>query len=279
MSRWIPLLLLNTVALGACRDSPSEPLSDVVVLAQELDVGSLGLSPPPPNSLPVRVGIFLSEQIRSGSAPSVNAAMERTRAIVASTNAILAQCNLHLELETAQILGLPDRLLDIAGNRQGSWGGHPPAGVGDPDLFSYEQNERLTEETRELFSYAKRATSPNAISAFHVRSIEYYIGNVRTAAEGLSFPPNQYHHADDYPQRNSVLLVGHSVEGLFSNVSGRVFAHEIGHMLLNSGSHEPIAENLMARGTALTTPQCERMRANRLHLYGEQSVPDPGPPD
>ena len=32
------------------------------------------------------------------------------------------------------------------------------------------------------------------------------------------------------------------------------------------------------RGTSLTEEQCRRMRENRLRLFGEEAVPDPGPP-
>lgn len=90
-----------------------------------------------------------------------------------------------------------------------------------------------------------------------------------------------YHHEDDYPVRNSVMLIGTypSVGGLPLIPFEISLAHEIGHMLLNSGLHESDKNNLMSgSGTGLTSEQCERMRANREWLFGEEAVPDPGPP-
>ena len=121
---------------------------------------------------------------------------------------ILAPCKMHLELEAAQVVTLPKRLLRIQGNGRGSSGGHPPPGTKDPELLVYQENERLTEDTRDLFGYGKRHTSPNTIAVFTVEHITYFIGQHLTAAGGLSFAPNVYHDDQDYPLRNSVLLVG-----------------------------------------------------------------------
>ena len=85
--------------------------------------------------------------------------------IVSDTNGILDQCLLHVEVEAAQVVALPARLLDLDGNEPGSFDGHPPPGTPNPDLFDYQQNERLTAESRELFAFGKRHSSKNAISA------------------------------------------------------------------------------------------------------------------
>jgi hypothetical protein len=226
------------------------------------------LEPPdaPAGSLPVAVGLFMSvRQI----GPAV--AVDHAHQLVEETNEIYAQCNLHLVMEVAQVIDLPPHLRTVQANEVGSWGGHSPDSLGDPDLVSYHENRRLTNDTRELFGYGKRYTSQNAIAIFIVEDIEYYIGEDRTGAEGTSFPPVAYHHPDDYPLRNSVLSL-HS--------SGWIIAHELGHMLLNTGDHWGEGANLMLGGPGLdlTSDQCERMRENRERLFGDDAVPDPGPP-
>ena len=61
----------------------------------------------------------------------------------------------------------------------------------------YRENDCLTEDTRELFGYGKRHTSPNTIAVFTVEHITYFIGQQLTGAGGLSFPPNAYHDDQD----------------------------------------------------------------------------------
>jgi hypothetical protein len=129
--------------------------------------------------------------------------IEELQETLAYAEMLLGQCQLGLQVEVAQLVLLPERLFNIVGNRKGSYGGHPPPEVGDPDRFSYDANERLTPATRELFAYGKRFTTPNAIAVFVVGDVEYYIGEQQVYAGGLSFPPNKYHHPDDYP----ILLV------------------------------------------------------------------------
>lgn len=200
--------------------------------------------------------------------------------IVNWTDPILAQCGMHVEVEVAQVVALPARLLDIMGNEAGSFGGHPPKGTPNPDLFDYDQNERLTAESLELFQYGKLHSSKNAIAAFTVRYITYYANQQLSSAGGLSYPPNIYHHVDDYPYRNSVLLVPEygACGGLPGLPDQRALPHEIGHMLLNAGGHSTTPGNLMASGTTLTPEQCDIMRANLVALFGDAEVPDPGPP-
>ncbi len=114
-----------------------------------------------------------------------------------------------------------------------------------------------------------------------VEHITYYAEQELTAAGGLSFPPNVYHHADDYPLRNGVLLVGSypAGDGLPVIPSETALAHEFGHMLLNSGDHERDERTLMGGwGTLLSSEQCGRMRHNLNRLFGAAAVPDPGPP-
>jgi hypothetical protein len=153
----------------------------------------------PAGSVPLAVGLFMS--VRQIS-PAV--AVDHVRQLIEDTNEIYRQCDLHLAMEVAQVIDLPSHLHTVQGNELGSWGGHSPDSLGDPDLVMYHANERLTNETRELFAYGKRHTSQNAIAIFIVDGIEYYIGAERTGAAGLSFSPVTYHHADDYPLRNSV---------------------------------------------------------------------------
>lgn len=270
---------------GTGKPSIAKPTTedvDAPRLLVELDPAGIGLQPPDLRSLAVSVGIFLTMRNAPADIPWSEAdAAHKIRRLIQDANAILRQCNIHLALETAQVIALPDRLLQIQGNDEGSWGGHPPPGIEDPELFNYQQNERLTEETRDLFGYGKQYTSPNTIAVFTVEHITYYAERQLTAAGGLSFPPNMFHHEDDYPFRNSVLLVGkYATDGSLPSIEGEnALAHEIGHMLLNSGDHESDSSNLMSSfGTALTPDQCERMRYNRNWLFGEEAIPDPGPP-
>jgi hypothetical protein len=252
------------VLIAACADPKApDPEPQIELVADVFN----GLEPPdtPAGSLPVAAGLFMSvRQISPAQA------VERAHQLVRDTDKILEQCGLHLVLEAAQVIHLPSHLVTVQANERGSWGGHPPDSVGDPDLFMYHENERLTSDTRELFTYGKRYTSQNAIAIFIVEGIEYYIGEDRTGAAGTSFSPVIYHHPDDYPLRNSVLSL-HS--------EGSTIAHELGHMLLNTGDHWGEGANLMlGNGLDLTSDQCERMHENREHLFGDDAVPDPGPP-
>jgi hypothetical protein len=174
----------------------------------------------------------------------------------------------------------PGGLAECHGLLSTSVRGHPPLGTPNPDLFDYEQNERLTAESLELFTYGKQHSSPNTISAFTIEHIVYYANQMLDEAGGLSYPPNIYHHVDDYPFRNSVLLVPKygACGTLPAAAANRTLAHEIGHMLLNTGGHAGTQTNLLVNGTQLTMAQCQTMTANLDALFGETAVPDPGPP-
>lgn len=282
------------IGLVACSDAtapePPERAADAEIELL-VDVGdALRPTGAPAGSLPVSAGIFMTVPALGVHLPIAPAiVVDRARRLVEDTNGILAQCRLHLAVEAVQVIAVPPHLDTVQGNERGSWGGHPPDSVGDPDRFTYDQNEWLTSETRELFGYGKRYTSKNAIAVFIVEEIEYYIGEQRTAAGGLSFPPVAYHHVDDYPLRNSVLVrpIGRDPYRL-PYASGFVVAHELGHMLLDTGDHAAQGaasaldefDNLMTGGSAalLTSEQCDRMHTNRERLYGDASVHDPGPP-
>lgn len=278
------LLLVPLLSLfSGCGDGAGEPVQPAPPatepeLLRALDVAALQLPAPPAGSLPVDVGIFLGADQTTPASGWEAGAISRTRSVVTTANEVLAPCGLHLRVEAIQAVTLPPALMSVAGNHRGSWGGHPPPEAGDPDRFMYAQNERLTDESRTLFAYGKRHTGRNTISAFFVASIEYYIGQDPHAVGGLSYPPGTYHHVDDYPLRNSVLVAAQPADRVFAGASGILFAHELGHMLLNTGHHEYPPGNLMNDGMALTDAQCERMRANREWLFGSAAVPDPGPP-
>ncbi len=269
---------LATASLIRNADAPERVL--------ELDSASLGLPAADGESRAVNVGLFLTTRPSQPAADGQHSWSEadvvhNVRRLIVGANAILAQCSMHVAVETTQVLAVPDRLLRIQGNQVGSWGGHPPPGTDNPELFNYEQNERLTDDTRELFGYGKQHTSPNSIAVFTVEHITYYAERELTNAAGLSFPPNVYHHADDYPLRNSVLMVGrYAADGSLPVLEGEhTLAHELGHMLLNTGDHERDTRNLMSgRGTQVTPAQCQRMRNNQNQLFGAEAVPDPGPP-
>ena len=274
--------LLTAMLLG-CSSAATEPdssrtddelvVSDTIELVTELDPTNVNVPVSDLESTPVKVGIFLySRSFRhTNTNPtwSQEDAIEIVRKLMESSDSF-ASCKIHLELETAQVIYLPQRLLDVSGNEKGSWGGHPPDGTENPALFNYNQNERLTSETRELFGYGKRYTSPNTISVFVIASIGYYIGDILYAVDGLSFSPNIYHHKDDYPFRNSVLVAEPSLSnGLPSISEFNAFAmvKEIEHMLLNTGLHKDWGSEY-----------CNRMHEMISLLYGEAEVHDPGPP-
>lgn len=285
---WFLLSVLPVAGATACGgdDAPVYECSEAFEdrgpeLLLELAADEVEVPAPSPNSTPVAVSLFYTVAFDESDAWSRDDAVARLRQIVGNATAILSQCAMHVEVETAQVVALPQRLLNIEGNRVGSFGGHPPEGTENPDRFSYDQNERLTAETRELFAYGKSHSSRNTIDAYTVQHIVYYANQIREFAGGLSYPPNNYHHVDDYPYRNSVLLVPlYGACGDLPSLEPEsvALAHELGHMLLNTGGHEGDLDNLMVGGTVLTAQQCERMAANLVALFGEAAVPDPGPP-
>lgn len=114
------------------------------------------------------------------------------------------------------------------------------------------------------------------------RDLVYYASQQIAEASGLSFPPNAFHDEADYPLRNSVVLVPDYLPGapLPVRLSATTLAHELGHMLLNSGLHVAGRLNLMGEGggTGLTAEQWGRMRENLTRLYGDQQIADPGRP-
>lgn len=252
-------------------------------IVMELSADELALAAPVAGSRPIRVALFSAvapQMPEPAAAWAREQVIERWATVVRDTNTIFAQCNMHLEVETVQVISLPARLLEFDANDPQSFGGHPPPGTENPDLFDYNQNERLTPDARELFSYGKQVSSPNAISVFTVRKLVYYSNQMLSAAAGLSNPPNIYHHPDDYPYRNSVLLAPRypSCGALHGALSARALGQEIGHMLLNTGGHVTDQGNLMNNGTTLTPEQCARIEDNLGRLFGDTAVPDPGPP-
>lgn len=58
----------------------------------------------------------------------------------------------------------------------------------------------------------------------------------------------------------------------------RTLAHELGHMLLNTGGHSTEFHNLMNDGSRLNAAPCTRMGEILTSLYSAAEVPDPGPP-
>ena len=273
--RTLPIIwvVLIGTAFSGCSNGPADP-ADVEEIQLVLSV--------PPNKVvapqaeeQVQVGLFFTIP-GTAEAPTTEETTAAAQRLLGEAGEILGQCGLGLSLEVLQVIRVPGHLLEVQGNHRGSWGGHPPDTVQHADRFMYDQDERLTAEARELFDWGKQHTSPNAIAAFTVGGIEYYIGDERTGAGGLAFPPVVYHHADDYPLRNSVLL--RRTPGSLADVAGFVLAHEVGHMLLNTGQHAGEAGTLMVGGTRLTPAQCDLMRANLAGLYGDEAVPDPGRP-
>lgn len=273
--RWI---LAGAVALtlgcgggGPAGVQPDDPPR----VTLEIAPAELALPAPPAGAEPVRIGFYPT--LFHGNAIPRADATAAIESAVAGASEILSVCGLHLTVVDAGVVSVPSRLGMVAGNERGSWGGHPPDSVGDPDAFMYAQDERLTAEARELFGTVRDRLPDTAIAAFVVREIEYWIGQQREPPAGLSFPPVIYHAESDYPLRNSVLLS--STPFLPGELARWLLAHELAHMLLNTGAHVGEAENLMRGGEAITPQQCATMRANLERLYGAARVVDPGPPD
>jgi hypothetical protein len=223
----------------------------------------------PTGGTPVHVGVFV---VTAGEARPLlkNEAEPMLSETLAHTQEILAQCDLRLDLEAAQVVLAPASMATVEGNSPTSWGGVAPDGTADADLFNYELGERVVEEPRALFEHARSYLSDEAIAIIIVDDIIYHAAQVPTPAGGLSFAPIVYHHVDDYPLRNAVMSAGgyaHSND-LPAAVNGRTIAHELGHMLLNTAQHEGELDNLMLSGEVLVESQCELMRENLAKIYG-----------
>ncbi|MBW3661324.1 MAG: hypothetical protein KY397_06800 [Gemmatimonadetes bacterium] len=265
---------LAAIAAGCDGGGPTGVESDAPRVVLSLAPAELALPAPPAGSEAVRIGFYLTtphgaEIARADAAAAIGST-------VAGASEILGACGLHLAVEGAGVVSVPGRLLTVDGNERGSWGGHPPDSVGDADAFMHEQDERLTAEARELFGSVRAGLPDNAIAAFVVRGIEFWIGEEQEPAAGLSFAPVIYHAEADYPLRNSVLL--RSTAPLPGGSVRRLLAHELGHMLLNTGTHTGDEDNLMQSGESLTAEQCAVMGENLARLYGEERVVDPGLP-
>lgn len=292
------LFVIAAIGLAACggadsvtgtdTDEPNDqPIESTIKLLSDIDLLRVWHPPSDAGSVSVKVGIFLYADESSGfvSTWTQDDVIPLVNTLIRSSNT-LAQCDLRLELEVAQVISLPERLFSVEGNDATSYGGHPPPETENPALFNYQENNRLTQDTRELFAYGKEYTSPNTIAVFVVRSILYHIKASVFSVQGLSYAPNLYHHIDDYPSRNSVLLalpLASNNLPAVTDFTTFATAHELGHMLLNSGLHNDVDPlNLMnGQGEAwpdLTADQCERMRDVQERLYGEEEVHDPGPP-
>ena len=285
-SGWSSVATLGLVVLGAACESPSTGpiverfVPDTIALVTRLDAESMGEATPPDSPM-AAVSLALFLHVRYGAEDlyyEPDEFEETLDEIVRHAQQVFGQCGISLSVEAASVIQLPERLRDVLGNRPGSWGGHPPPGTPDPALFNYRQDERLTEDTRELFGFAKRSTTPNSIAVVFVERITYNLGPETFPVVGLSFAPNLYHHVDDYPLRNAVL----SREPKNIGDPASVVSHELGHMLLNSALHTSDPANLMneagSPAVLLTDDQCERAVEVADLLYGEEAVPDPGPP-
>lgn len=248
------LTMISIVATSVGCSKPNNPTvsqeTSPIQLVLELDPATVELPPAPLGSIPINVGFFLSVPIDSVSIyPSEQEAAKAISLLLGTPITVLQQCNMHLVVEVAQVIALPEHLLRIQGNEVGSWGGHPPEEITNTEAFTYEQNERLTEDTRTLFRYGKRFTSPRTVAIFTVEKIIYYVGQQREGAGGLSFPPNAFHHPDDYPYRNSV-LVGRGAQALVTDQTplttfiSLTVAHELGRMFLNVSDHSKNEANL-----------------------------------
>jgi hypothetical protein len=201
--------------------------------------------------------------------------------IVNETAEALAPCGIALTVDRAEVIAVPEARLSIVGNKAGSWGGAAPEGS-DPDAFNYTLDERIPASAAELFSFARRGAADGAIAVIFVDEIHYWTDRSLARAGGLSYPPVVYHQPEDFPARNVVLVASGygKCGGLPIFPHPRVVAHELGHMLLDTGQHASDPEDLMSSmlGSTLTPQACARMRQNLVRLYGDPAVIDPGAP-
>jgi hypothetical protein len=197
--------------------------------------------------------------------------------VTEDTRAVLAQCEVDIDVQRVQLAAAPS--LIVQANALGSSGGIAPPGV-DAARFNYEAGERLTPQVKKLFEFSRAGLRENVISIVVVDRIDYFVSGEKSGAGALSFPPLAYHHSDDFPARNGV-LIGASYDScgaLPSLPTTRVVAHELGHMLLNGAQHDDDPSNLMSKvsGPKLRAEQCALLRANLSRLYGAHPLVDPG---
>lgn len=225
----------------------------------------------------VRVGLFVARSYPTGGGDELDVSRVESllRGVVRETEETLAPCGLGVRVEHAEVTHVPASSLSLVANREGAWGGMAPEGE-DADAFNHAQNEPLTEPVRRLMAHARRHLSPGAIAIVVVDELSYYAAGERRAASGVSFPPVIFHRAEDIPLRNGV-LIGGAYGGCGRApvaVGPRVVAHELGHMLLDTGTHDADPDNLMSAtaGARVRPAQCARMADGPARLLA------PAPP-
>lgn len=289
------LALGGLAVLGACSPSPA-PLPECPPLdacASGCDERGPRLGPVRPlahqptlgASLPaamrVRVALVVA-RTHAGDDETPDGALERLgQATMQEADAIFATCGVGLEVEGVAELRAPPPLAAFA-NEPGAWGGEAPSGQ-DADAFQHALGERIPSALRETLDTARAGFSPGTIVGLVLDEVRYSRAGVETVAGGFAYSPVAYHHEDDVPARNTVLLSGvypSACGALPLAPPGRLFAHELGHMLLLTGEHEPGDDDLMgAIGSTLSPSQCERVRDTLARgVYGEPPIVDPWPP-
>ncbi len=123
---------------------------------------------------------------------------------------------------------------------------------GDTDLEKQSTCGRPTAEEKDTFS---GATNELNLSS---RIRAFYVSTISSRDRGYSLPP--YCATGDAAALQGMVVVSNS--GM-----QRTLAHELGHVLLNSGVHPPDTNNLMhetntATGEQLTPEQCATINAN-----------------
>mgnify|MGYP001552371548 CR=1 FL=1 len=197
--------------------------------------------------------------------------------VTRETRAVFAQCEVDVEVQRVQLAAAPS--LIVQANAAGSAGGIAPPGV-DAAKFNYEAGERLTPEVKKLFEFSRAGLRENVISIVVLDRIDTFVAGEKSVAGALSFPPLAYHHTQDFPARNGVLLGAAYIGcgGLPSLPAPRVVAHELGHMVLNGAQHDDDANNLMSKvaGPTLRPEQCALLRENLTRISGAHPLIDPG---
>jgi hypothetical protein len=279
------VLLGGWCSLGCGHDEPllepcafAEPSCVTACDARGLEQRRELRADPRPEGLRVALALLLPH---AASPTTVLEAEPFLGEVLAATRGALSVCQLGVSLERSEVWSAPPASLDLTVTRPSSWAGLSPAGEPDPDGFNHAQGDRLPDELAALLGTVRGDLDAGVVLVVVAREVAYFTNGTRKTAGGASLPPVIFHHPDDFPLRNAVFAATTrpGCDALPVPPTPRLIAHELGHMLLDTGTHDSDPDNLMhdLRGPSLRPEQCARMRENVHRLFGPAPLLDPGP--